>query len=169
MPRLAVSSAADGVQITLTESGKLKVAGPRDAVARVVSDLRPSIQALRSRPCPDGTTPDRSERLRQGALRFAAEWAADAVSLGWSLDELFAVAEPLARVDLQGAAWFIGDASVTGVSAAAITLRTVPRSERLPLMACCKEVRGEDLLARGPVGPHIERPPRCREPIFGTV
>jgi len=33
-------------------------------------------------------------------------------------------AEPFARVDLQGAAWFIGDATVTDVSTAAITLRT---------------------------------------------
>ncbi len=124
MPRMALSPDADGVQITLTDSGKLKVAGPRYAVARVVSDLRPIVEALRSRPCPDGTTPDRFEGLRQGALRFAVEWVAKAVHLGWTLDELFATAEPFVRVDLQGAAWIIGDATVTGVSAAAITLRT---------------------------------------------
>jgi hypothetical protein len=123
MPLVALRSTVEGVEITLTDSGKLKIAGPRDAVARVVSDLRPSIQALRSRPCPDGTTPDRFERLRQGALRFAVEYAPEAVHLGWSLDELFAIAEPFARVDLQGAAWFIGEATVTGVTAAAITLR----------------------------------------------
>jgi hypothetical protein len=74
--------------------------------------------------CPDGIAPERWERLRDGALRFASESAAEAVRLGWSLHELFATAEPFARVDLQGAAWFIGDATVTGVGAAAITLRT---------------------------------------------
>ncbi len=31
---------------------------------------------------------------------------------------------PLLRVDLQGAAWFVGDATVTAVNGAAITLRT---------------------------------------------
>jgi hypothetical protein len=124
MPLVALRSTVEGVEITLTDSGKLKIAGPRDAVARVVSDLRPSIQALRSRPCPDGTRPDRFERFRQGALRFAVEYAPDAVHLGWSLDELFDIAEPFARVDLQGAAWFIGESTVVDVSAAAITLRT---------------------------------------------
>jgi len=58
-------------------------------------------------------------------LRFAAGWAAEAVLVGWSLEELFAVVEPFSRVDLQGAAWFVGDSEVTAVSAAAITLRTV--------------------------------------------
>jgi hypothetical protein len=123
MPSVPLRSAVEGVKITLTNSGKLKIAGPRDVVARVVSDLRPSIQALRSRPCPDGATPDGFELLRQGALRFAVEYAPEAVRLGWSLDELFALSEPFARVDLRGAAWFIGDATVIDVTAAAITLR----------------------------------------------
>jgi hypothetical protein len=123
MHSVALRSAVEGVQITLTDSGKFKITGPRHAVARVISDLRPTVEALRSRPCPDGTTPGRFERLRQAALRFAVEYAPEAVQLGWSLDELFAIAEPFARVDLQGAAWFIGDATVVEVTAAAITLR----------------------------------------------
>ena len=44
--------------------------------------------------------------------------------LGWSFDELFALAEPFANVSLQGAAWFVGDSTVTAVTADAITLRT---------------------------------------------
>ena len=74
--------------------------------------------------CPEGFSPQRWELLRQGAVRFAAEWADRALSLGWTYDELFAVEEPFARVELQGAAWFIGDATVTAVTADAITLRS---------------------------------------------
>ena len=68
--------------------------------------------------------PERWGRLREGALRFASDWAAEAIGLGWSLDELFATAEPFANSSLQGAAWFVGKSSVVGVSAAAVTLRT---------------------------------------------
>jgi hypothetical protein len=50
MLRLASIADAERVRITLSNSGRLKVAGPRDAVARVVSGLRPVIEALRSRP-----------------------------------------------------------------------------------------------------------------------
>ena len=46
------------------------------------------------------------------------------MSLGWTFDELFALREPFANVSLQGAAWFVGDATVTAVTADAITLRT---------------------------------------------
>ena len=35
-----------------------------------------------------------------------------------------ALAEPFARVDIQGAAWFIGGSNVAAVTADAITLRT---------------------------------------------
>lgn len=82
------------------------------------------LDRLRSRPCSEDFSSERFERLRQGALRFAAEWGAEALRLGWSLDELFKIGEPFANVSLQGAAWFIGEAIVTGVSAAAIALRT---------------------------------------------
>jgi len=44
--------------------------------------------------------------------------------LGWAFDELFATAEPFARVDLQGAAWFVGDSTVTAITVDAITVRT---------------------------------------------
>jgi hypothetical protein len=43
--------------------------------------------------------------------------------LGWTFDELFAFAEPFANVSRQGAAWFVGDSTVTAVTADAITLR----------------------------------------------
>jgi hypothetical protein len=44
--------------------------------------------------------------------------------LGWTFDELFCLVEPFANISLQGAAWFVGDAAVTAVTADAITLRT---------------------------------------------
>ena len=79
-----------------------------------------------------GYCPGRARRLnRPGAGRayvaefeqFAQQWAAKAKSLGWTFDELFAFREPFANVSLQGAAWFVGDATVTAVTADAITLR----------------------------------------------
>jgi hypothetical protein len=82
-------------------------------------------KGLHSYPCPDGLSLERWEPLRQGAVRFAEEWAGNALSLGWTHEELFAIAGPFARVDLQGAAWFIGDATVTAMTADTITLRTV--------------------------------------------
>lgn len=57
-------------------------------------------------------------------MRFAAEWFSEAIRLGWTPNELFATAEPFANVSLQGAAWFIGESTVTEISAAAITLCT---------------------------------------------
>lgn len=78
--------------------------------------------------CPENFSPQRWETLHQGAVRFMAEWADKALALGWSEKELLAIAEPFARVDLQGAAWFIADATVTAVTADAITLRTVSGS-----------------------------------------
>lgn len=88
------------------------------------ADLTQHIEALRSQPCQGDLPPERFERLHKGAVRFAVEWGTEARRLGWGCDELFALAEPFARVDLQGAAWFVGDATVTGVTAAAITVRT---------------------------------------------
>ena len=63
-------------------------------------------------------------RLQEGAARFAEQWGGRAMALGWTEAELFAVAEPFARVDIQGAAWFIGGSQVAAVTADAITLRT---------------------------------------------
>jgi hypothetical protein len=62
--------------------------------------------------------------LRDGAHGFAQQWAANAMRLGWGFDELFALHEPFVNTSLQGAAWFIGDSTVTAVTADAITLRT---------------------------------------------
>jgi hypothetical protein len=81
-------------------------------------------QSPLTRPCPDGISPERWQRACEGAKRFADEWAKKAMRLGWTFDELFTLAEPFARADLQGAAWFIGDSAVVGISATAITLRT---------------------------------------------
>jgi hypothetical protein len=62
--------------------------------------------------------------MRDGAERFAQQWGAKTVGLGWTFDELFVLVEPFANVSLQGAAWFVGDSSITAVTADAITLRT---------------------------------------------
>jgi hypothetical protein len=43
-------------------------------------------------------------------------------SLGWTFDELFALAEPFANPSLQGAAWFVGDSTVTVITGDAIEL-----------------------------------------------
>ena len=81
-------------------------------------------ECIRTLRCPEDFSPERWERLKAGALRFAAEWGAQALRLGWSLDELFKIAEPFANVSLQGAAWFIGNSTAIDVTAAAITLLT---------------------------------------------
>jgi hypothetical protein len=82
------------------------------------------VEELRSIPCHADERPDRFERYRAGALRFAAEWAAQALTAGWTEDELFRLEEPFANLAWRGAAWCVGDAEVLAVSAAAITLRT---------------------------------------------
>jgi hypothetical protein len=89
------------------------------------ADAATDVEWLRSYPCPEGFPPDRWQRLRDGAVRFAEEWADKALTLGWSREELFNVDEPFANVSMQGAAWFIGDSTVTAVTADAITLRTI--------------------------------------------
>jgi len=78
---------------------------------------------LRSHPCPEGFSHERWERLREGASRFAEEWADKALSLGWTHDELFVIAEPFANVSLQGVAWFVGDATIISVTTESVTLR----------------------------------------------
>jgi hypothetical protein len=77
-----------------------------------------------SRQGPDDTSIERWECACRGVEEFARGWAAHAMSLGWTFDELFALADPFANVSLQGAAWFIGDSTVVAVTADAITLRT---------------------------------------------
>jgi hypothetical protein len=88
------------------------------------NDWGDRIAALISRPCPVGFAPQRWAVLCNGVERFAREWALNATSLGWSFEELFALREPFVNGSLQGAAWFIGDSTVTAVTTDAITLRT---------------------------------------------
>jgi hypothetical protein len=90
----------------------------------VPNDWDECIAELTSKPAPDGLPPQRWAVLCNGAERFAQEWAAKATSLGWSFEELFALRDPFVNGSLQGAAWFIGDSTVTAVTADAITLRT---------------------------------------------
>jgi crossover junction endodeoxyribonuclease RuvC len=100
---------------------------PRDTlVPRLIADdrLPPNLRGLISRPCPDGFAPQRWAVLCEGVERFAQEWAAKAMSLGWTFEELFALRDPFANGSLQGAAWFIGGSTLTAVTADAITLRT---------------------------------------------
>jgi hypothetical protein len=89
-----------------------------------LNDWRGCIGELRSRPCPDGFAPQRWAVLCNGVAHFARQWATQAVSLGWTFDELFALAEPFANVSLQGDAWFVGDSKVTALTADSMTLRT---------------------------------------------
>jgi hypothetical protein len=128
----------------LQANGRLKASGSRDALARWLPELKaakPSIlntmgaepasanwgariRELPSTPRPDSASPERWTVILEGAGRFARDWTVKATSLGWTFEELFAFAEPFANVSLQGAAWFVGDATVTAVTADAITLRT---------------------------------------------
>jgi hypothetical protein len=137
-------AAHDGVEVTLQANGQLKASGPRDALARWLPELKaakPSIldtmavepaaanwrarlRELPSTPCPDPLSPDRRTIILDGVERFARDWAVKAMSLGWTLEDLFALREPFANVAIQGGAWFIGPSTVTAVTADAITLRT---------------------------------------------
>jgi hypothetical protein len=92
--------------------------------SEVPNDWDDHIAELIARPCPLGFAPERWVVLCKGVERFAQQWAANAMSLGWSFEELFALREPFVNGSLQGAAWFIGDKTVTAVTAEAITLRT---------------------------------------------
>ena len=88
------------------------------------SDWRERLRGLSSTQCPEGFSPDRWTVLLEGAERFARDWAGKVISLGWTFGDLFVLREPFANVSMQGAAWFIGDSTVTAVTADAITLRT---------------------------------------------
>jgi hypothetical protein len=82
-----------------------------------------AIDRLLSRPRPEGAPAERWACACRGVEQFAQGWAAKAISLGWTFDELFAFVEPFANV-LQGAAWFVGESTITAVTTDAITLRT---------------------------------------------
>jgi hypothetical protein len=110
----------------LTEiNSEVAEAAPRaNQTSYRVAEWREAIEQLLSRPRPLAESNERWARACRGAEQFAGGWAAKAISLGWSLDELFAFAEPFANVSLQGAVWFVGDSTVTAVTADAITLGT---------------------------------------------
>ena len=146
----------DGVQVGLSSSGRLKASGPRAALDKWLpelkarrpdieaalapvsddapveslpaGDLPPNLRELISRPCPDGFAPQRWAALCEGVERLAQQWAEKAISLGWTFEELFARRDPFANVSLQGAAWCVGDKTVTAVTADAITLRSASGS-----------------------------------------
>jgi hypothetical protein len=115
---------AVGTNGTLGTSGTSGPVGTPDTRSVAAPPFLPKrVRELNSCACPEGMSAERWERLREGAVRFAAEWADKALSLGWTEHDLFAFAEPFANVSLQGAAWFVGDSTVTAVTADAITLR----------------------------------------------
>jgi hypothetical protein len=144
----------DGVQVGLSSNGRLKASGPRAALDRWLPELKarrpdieaalapaadgapvespparddslpPNLRKLISGASPEGFPPQRWTVLCNGVEQFARQWAAKSLSLGWTFDELFALREPFANVSLQGAAWYIGDSTVTAVTADSITLRT---------------------------------------------
>ena len=63
-----------------------------------------------------------------GVEQVARGWTAKAMALGWTFEELFALRDPFANGSLQGAGWFVGDKTVTAVTADAITLRSASGS-----------------------------------------
>jgi len=87
-----------------------------------------AIDRLLSRPCPDAVSAKDWACACRGVEQFARGWAAKAMALGWTFEELFALRDPFANGSLQGAAWFVGDKTVTAVTADAITLRSASGS-----------------------------------------
>ena len=87
-----------------------------------------AIDRLLSRPCPDAVSAKDWTCACRGVEQFARGWAAKAMALGWTFEELFALRDPFANGSLQGAGWFVGDKTVTAVTADAITLRSASGS-----------------------------------------
>ena len=91
--------------------------------------LRPQVlnrhfaNEVASRACPPDVTPDRFERARRGAQRFAMNWAEIAMSKGWAHDELFNYPEHFANLSTMGAAWCVDDAVVLAVETDAILIQ----------------------------------------------
>ena len=92
--------------------------------------LRPQVlnrhfaNEVASRACPPDVAPDRFERARLGAQRFAMNWAEIAMSKGWASDELFNCPEPFTNLSAMGAAWCVDDAVVLAVETDAILIQT---------------------------------------------
>jgi hypothetical protein len=87
-----------------------------------------AIDRLLSRPCPDAVSAKDWTCACRGVEQVARGWAAKAMALGWTFEELFALRDPFANGSLQGAGWFVGDKTVTAVTADAITLRSASGS-----------------------------------------
>jgi hypothetical protein len=109
-----------GLSLSTVPTGQVRDNG----ILGTLGTVGAQAERIRAYPCPDGFSPSRWPRVQDGAARFAEEWGARALALGWTEGELFALAEPFARKDIQGAAWFVGSATVAAVTVDAITLRT---------------------------------------------
>jgi hypothetical protein len=103
----------------LTETKRDEPAPPN-----IPDSWRERLHEFLLRPCPEHTPIERWARARRGVEQFAQQWAAKAMGLGWTFEELFALSEPFANLSRQGAAWFVGHSTVTAVTVDAITLRT---------------------------------------------
>ena len=113
-----------------TESASARVAVGGTLPAEIPHDWREHIASLLSRPCPDGVSAERWTRAREGAERFAQQWAVQAMRLGWTAVELYRVPPQWSRIDLTGAALLIGDRQVIAVTEASIVIET-PSGARL--------------------------------------
>ena len=93
--------------------------GPQAAFA-VRSAPKPSLIAFAPFPAPPTSRPCAS----RSHVGRPVEWATEALGCGWTRDELFALSEAFAKLSRQGAAWLVGDATVTEITANAITIRS---------------------------------------------
>lgn len=106
------------------ELSRPRLATPTSFDSDISNEWSKAIVRLLSQPLPGTELAERWARACRGVEQFARGWAANAMSLGWTFGELFDFVEPFANVSLQGAVWFVGDLTVTAVTADAITLRT---------------------------------------------
>jgi hypothetical protein len=74
------------------------------ANSNISEGWRERLCELVSTPRPDDTSIERWACACRGVEEFARGWAASAMGLGWTFDELFAFVQPFANVSLQGAA-----------------------------------------------------------------
>jgi hypothetical protein len=136
----------DGVGVELSTTGRMRAKGPSDALARWLPELKAKraeleavlrpvtssedwLERLLARPRPDSEPLARWQAHCAGVRRFVEDgWRQKAAALGWPHDELFALRDPFANGSLQGAVWFVGDKTVTAVTADAISLRSASGS-----------------------------------------
>ena len=119
------SSKADPSRLATTAT-RLQTAPKRSHVAVVATSAawHQRRRELPSTPCPGGVSPERWTVILDGAEGFFRDWAVEAMSLGWTFEDLFTLREPFANVSSQGGAWFIGSSTVRAITADAITLRS---------------------------------------------